>query len=122
MTRDERGFTIAEVIVAILILSVGLLAVAGSSGAVTRMLAHGRRATGAATVVASTMDSLRRAANKTNPRCTTLISGSAILAGRVTETWTVTGSGQSRNVRVIVSYPKNRGTAIDSVYGILECL
>ncbi len=122
MTRKAQGFTIAEVLVAIVLLSVGFLAVAGSSGAVTRMLAHGRRSSGAATVATSRMDWLRRESNRTDPRCTALAGGTQTYTGRVTETWTVTGTGRSRTVLVIVRYPTNRGMTVDTVRGTLECV
>lgn len=122
MTRETRGFTIAEVLVAIVLLSVGFLAVAGSSGAVARMLAHGRRSSGAATVAVSRMDWLRREANRTDPRCSALASGTQTYTGRLTETWTVTGTGRSRAVLVIVRYPTSRGMTVDTVRGTLECV
>ncbi len=122
MTSGTRGFTIAEVLVAIVLLSVGFLAVAGSSGAVARMLAHGRRSSGAATVAVSRMDWLRRESNRTDPRCSLLANGTQAYTGRVTETWSVTGTGRSRTVMVIVSYPTNRGMTVDTVRGTLECI
>jgi prepilin-type N-terminal cleavage/methylation domain-containing protein len=122
MIRDNRGFTIAEVLVAIVILSVGLLAIAGSTGSVMRMLARGRRATNVAVIAANRMDWLRREANKTDPRCTTLASGTLSRPGNVTERWAVAGTGSSRTVSVVVNYPTSQGMTSDTVRAFLECL
>ena len=45
MKRSTAGFTIAEVLVAIVVLSVGVVAMPGSSALVTRMIGRGQRAT-----------------------------------------------------------------------------
>jgi prepilin-type N-terminal cleavage/methylation domain-containing protein len=57
--RNERGFTIVEVIVAILVLTVGILALSGTSALVTRMIARGNRAAKAASFAAERMEVLR---------------------------------------------------------------
>src|SRR3989442_15870348 len=43
LMKRERGFTLVEVIVAILVLTVGLLALVTSSALVTRMIQRGQR-------------------------------------------------------------------------------
>ena len=48
MTRNVRGFTIIEVLVAVLVLTVGVTALVGSAGIVTRMIGQGKRTTQAA--------------------------------------------------------------------------
>ncbi len=46
----------------------------------------------------------------------------AVLTGVVTETWTVPTTGQLRDVRVIVSYPRGGGkTAVDTVASLIAC-
>jgi prepilin-type N-terminal cleavage/methylation domain-containing protein len=57
--RNERGFTIVEVIIAILVLTVGILALSGTSALVTRMIARGSRAAMAASFAAERMEVLR---------------------------------------------------------------
>jgi prepilin-type N-terminal cleavage/methylation domain-containing protein len=121
MTTNQRGFTIIEILVAITILSVGLLSLAAGSGAVYRMLGQGKRATRAGAMALGRMEILRRTANSTNPRCTSLASGTASYAGSVSESWTVSGSGNLRSVTVRVTYPTNRGTTADSLSTIIGC-
>jgi len=57
--KHEQGFTIVEVIVAIMVLTVGLLALMNSSALVTRMIAQGQRSAVAAGDGARILDSLR---------------------------------------------------------------
>jgi prepilin-type N-terminal cleavage/methylation domain-containing protein len=115
------GFTLAEVLVAILILSVGLLAIAANSGSVYRMLGYGQRSTAAANVATSRMDWLRREANRTSPRCSALVSGADTLPMGVVEVWTITGTGWRRAVLLVVTSPSGRGLTVDSLYSVLEC-
>jgi type IV pilus assembly protein PilV len=120
---DERGFTLAEVMIALLILSVGLLAIAASSGAVYRMLGYGKLSTEVAHIASTRLELLRREANKTSPRCTSagFTSGIDTAAVNVVERWTVSGVGGSRNVTVVVTTPAGHGPASDTVFAVLDC-
>ncbi|HXI21819.1 MAG TPA: prepilin-type N-terminal cleavage/methylation domain-containing protein [Gemmatimonadales bacterium] len=122
MSGSRSGFTLVEVMVAVVVMTVGLLAVAAGSGSIYRMLAYGRRSTAAARVASTRLDLLRQQANRTSPRCTALASGTASLSGRVTETWTVSGTSRTRNIREVVAYPTSRGMTADTVFSTLECL
>jgi prepilin-type N-terminal cleavage/methylation domain-containing protein len=57
--RNERGFTIIEVIIAIIVLTAGILALGGTSALVTRMIARANRAAAAANFAAERMELLR---------------------------------------------------------------
>jgi prepilin-type N-terminal cleavage/methylation domain-containing protein len=120
---SERGFTLAEVLVAIMILSVGLLAIAASSGSVYRMLGHGKLSTEVAHIASTRLELLRREANRTTPRCTSagLIGGTDTADANVIETWTVTGTGRTRNVVVVITTPLGHGPADDSIFSVLDC-
>lgn len=121
MSSDTRGFTLAEVMIALLILSVGLLAIAASSGSVYRMLGHGKLSTEVAHIVSTRMEILRRQANRTTPRCTAVSSGTDTAQTNVVETWTVTGIGPSRNVTIVVTTPAGHGPARDTIFAMLDC-
>ena len=71
--KREQGFTIVEVIIAIMVLTVGLLVLMNSSALVTRMIAQGQRSAVAATDAARILDSLRAVA------CTVRNAGSAVV-------------------------------------------
>jgi type IV pilus modification protein PilV len=118
---DTRGFTLIEVMISVVILSVGVLGMVGAAGLAFRMIGQGKRNTQAAMVATQRMETLRETALSTNPRCTALASGTATTSG-VTETWTVTGASRSRRIRLIINYPTTRGTLTDTVNTVILCL
>ena len=99
-TRDRAGFTIVEVIVAVLVLSIGVLALAGTAAVVTKQMAAGTRQTRASTIAQARFDSLA------SVQCSALASGGATTTGtysgpnggQVTETWTVTDGNDVKNI------------------------
>lgn len=125
MSRRDAGFSLVEVLVAIVILSVGLLALARSSGAVTTMIGRSQEDSEAAATAQARIEALRLAANSTTPKCTSLASGSATgPATGTTTAWTVSGTGASRTVVVTVTYRigGGRGSRTETVQTILGCL
>jgi len=121
-SHGEAGFTIVEVVVAMLIMTTGLLAIAAGSGSVFRMLGSGRRSTLAATIAQARLETLRRDANRTSPRCTSLTAGTATPSQGITERWLITTSGSTRTLTEIVTERTPRGTSTDTVLAIIECL
>lgn len=123
MTTNDRGFSIVEVLVAIIILTIGILALAQSSGAVTAMIGRGKQDTQAAAAAQQVLERLRQEASTTTPKCTALASGTQ--AGPrpgMTRAWTITGSGDSRTVVVRVTYRINRGTRTETIRAELGCV
>ena len=57
--NGKRGFTIVEVLVAVVVLTVGLLGMVTTSALVTRMIARGQRTSVAATFAAQRLERLR---------------------------------------------------------------
>lgn len=116
------GFTLIEILVAIVILSVGLLALAQASGAVTTMIGRGKQDTKAALVAQARLETLRQIAATTTPKCTALSNGTrTIPQDGTTETWTISGTGATRTVLVAVTYRVSRGTRTDTLTTQLEC-
>ncbi|HJP58073.1 MAG TPA: prepilin-type N-terminal cleavage/methylation domain-containing protein [Gemmatimonadales bacterium] len=123
MTRNDHGFTIVEVLVAVLVLTVGVTALVGSAGIVTRMIGQGRRTTQVAQRAERRLEMLRQTALAATPQCTGLTGGTAT-SGGITETWTVTTPvtpAQTRILQVIVSYPRVRGTGVDTLATSIRC-
>ncbi|HTK56452.1 MAG TPA: hypothetical protein VL295_06500, partial [Gemmatimonadales bacterium] len=84
------GFTIIEVLVAICILTVGILAMMGTSAAVQRLITRGRRVTQATQLGEQVMDSLRLKANENLQSCTGLTSNTTGYSRQaVTVKWNV---------------------------------
>ena len=122
MRPSRAGFTITEVMVAVVILSVGILALLGGAVGSKRMLSQGERTTWAAAVASARLETLRRAANRTNPRCTdaSFAGGTGTTRG-VTEKWVVTKSSNYATVLAIITYNKYNGTATDTVATVIGC-
>lgn len=70
---NEKGFTIVEVIIAIIVLTVGLLGLVGSAALVTRMIGRGQRSAVAAQYAQRRLEMLRVSG------CQSQASGSEVL-------------------------------------------
>lgn len=121
MKQARSGFTIIEVLVAVTVLAVGVVALAGSAGAVTRMIGRGKIDTRAAQLAIQKVDSLRLVAYSTTPRCTALATGGPATTDRVTLSWTVAANGTGRDVNVSASYATGRGTHTEALTTYIEC-
>jgi len=110
MRHARGGFTVIEVMVAIVVLTIGIIALAGSSSLITRMIGRGKVETRAAQAAARRMEVLRLAADS-RPRCSDseFGSGGPVVSGGMTESWQVPGTGKVRQVRVTVTYLTVRG-------------
>jgi Tfp pilus assembly protein PilV len=71
--KGEQGFTVVEVVVAVLILTVGVLALAGGAALATRMIGRGQRAGAMTMYAAQRLEQLRTTA------CTSQAAGSDTL-------------------------------------------
>ena len=123
MKQSRLGFTLIEVLVAILVLGVGVVALVGTSAGVTRMIGRGKIETRAAQAASSRMETLRLAAYATSPRCTDpgFASGGPVLSGGMTESWLVPPTGRVRKVRVTVTYLTARGSREAILETALTC-
>jgi Tfp pilus assembly protein PilV len=102
----RRGFTIIEVLIAITVIMIGVLALVGSGALVVKMLSRGSRATRAAFYAQEHSERLRATP------CQLLSSGSQSYTGNYTVTWTVQNlvSGTYRPALVVSSYIGAVGT------------
>jgi type IV pilus assembly protein PilV len=121
--RPRNGFTIVEVLIAIIMLSIGVLALASSSGAVTRMMNFGRMKTDATAIAQSVLEKMRYEAKVTTPKCTSLASGTLATPPKrgFTTNWTVSTVGTSRNVTVTVSYQVGPQTKTETLTTSIFC-
>ena len=122
---NRSGFTIVELLVAVVILGVGLLALAAGMGSVTSTLNGSRISTEAVQLATRRMDRLRAASRSTTTPCTSTIfasSAAPLTNAGVTTTWVVPPSGVLRRVLVIASYPIGRGrTKVDTLATTISC-
>jgi len=110
--KGNAGFTIVEVIAAIIILAVGVLATAGSAAMVTRMIGEGKQATRMAVMTSKRLEALRLAAYSSIPPCTSprFTSGGPVTSTGMTEIWFVPAAGNLRAVSVAVLRHTVRGS------------
>jgi prepilin-type N-terminal cleavage/methylation domain-containing protein len=114
--RSEAGFTLIEVLIAVMVLGVGITALVGSSAMVTRMISRGQMSTRAAQVAQQRLERLRLLAYSTTPHCTSgqFANGNATNNPlRVNESWTISG-GTLRNISVTVTYRAARGKTVSN--------
>jgi prepilin-type N-terminal cleavage/methylation domain-containing protein len=125
--RDRRGFTIPEVLIAILVLTVGVLALMSTSAAVSRLIIRGRRVTQATQLGEQVMDSLRLKANDNLQACTGLVSNTtgysrqAVLVKWNIGALTANGNLFERQVQVYMTYPTTRAALSDTLTTVLKC-
>jgi len=86
--RNRTGFTVVEVLVAIVIMAIGVLGLAGTASSVSRLIGGGAQQTIAANIAMSRFEQLR------STTCASMAAGTATKRG-MREHWTVTASGTS---------------------------
>lgn len=121
--QSQRGFTLIEVLIAVVVLTVGLLGLVTTAALVTRMIARGQRSAVAATYAARRMERLRPAACIDAQRVAgsdTLYRGSTWVA---TNAWTFTDLGtKTYRLRVITTYKTTKNhTRADTMETLIPC-
>jgi prepilin-type N-terminal cleavage/methylation domain-containing protein len=120
---DRGGFTIVEVLVAVAVLSVGVLALVGSAALTTRMVGWGQQSTRAAQAAAARVERLHQVASSTTPPCGAAEwrSDSAGAPG-LHESWTLLdGGGPVRRVMIVLRTTRPEGPIRDTVLAAVLC-
>jgi len=112
----RRGFTLAEVVIAMVILSVGLLSLARGSVGVIRQMRAGNQAAMAAMVAQSRMEKMR------SRTCSSISTGTATTSG-LAEKWSVSAmSARMSAVTETVTYvPRPGVTKKLGMTGVVPC-
>ncbi len=118
----RRGFSLPEVMIAVVILAVGILALAGTAGAVTKMIARGGRMGASSVVGDDLMESLRANICQTLSGNTSSTQSGTSTNGKYSLSYTAVGSGWLRNIKVVVSYPNGRSTKADTLETMVSCV
>jgi type IV pilus modification protein PilV len=108
-TGARAGFTLVELLVAMMIFAVGMLALAATAGSVTRMMGGAKRQTIAAQVAQSRIERLR------SSPCASLLGGSETVRG-ISSTWTVSAVSRGVNITETVVFATSRGSSRTRVY------
>jgi prepilin-type N-terminal cleavage/methylation domain-containing protein len=106
VSQSSPGLTLVEVLIAVTVLGIGILALVGSSSMITRMIGRGKVETQAALAASGRMEMLRAAARSTSPPClaSAFSSGGPVPRGAGSESWVVSPFGRLRRVSVTVTY------------------
>ena len=110
----RKGFSLIELMVAIMVLTVGLLGLAATSAVATQMIGAGGRHTLAASVAQSRFEMLQRGS------CAALTGGSISTRG-VSESWTVDSVRISAFVTERVTYRTRRGSQTQVFRSVRPC-
>ena len=119
----RSGFTLIEIMLALVLTAIGVLAVLGTTAQATRTLDESRRVAKATEVGMRRIERLRDLARATSPRCTDpgLASGTANGGNGITERWAVDPVGPARTVLVVVNRPTRGAIQPDTFASILRC-
>ncbi len=112
--RSQVGLTLIEVVFAILILSVGALALAGSSAVMVRRLSDSERTASGVSVGRSRIESSFAVP------CDALAGGSEQILGIHSE-WSVAGTQNSADIKQRVTYPARHGPHSEDLISSAPC-
>lgn len=123
---QTRGFTVVEVVVAMLVLLTGIAAAVGSSALVTRQLGQSRGVGRASQMAVRRLEALRAAAGRLvtpgRARCQhPSFSGGTDSAPGMHEVWAVAPSGVLRAASVVVTYKRTGGTSEVALHTRIAC-
>jgi prepilin-type N-terminal cleavage/methylation domain-containing protein len=113
-TGSRGGYTIVELLVAIMIFTIGLLAMAGTASLIMMTLAGSQTRSIAASVAESRFDRLRA------QTCGAHASGYAVTRG-LREDWSVQPLARADDVSVVVTMVSNHRTRTQAFRSYLPC-
>lgn len=111
----RAGFTLVELMVAMLIFTIGILALASTAGVVVRQMGDSGRMSVAASVAKSRVERLRLAP------CAVAVTDSAKTRG-VSEVWRLTPMTRSSQIDVTITYTTKRGSRSQSYRSMVPCV
>jgi len=121
---NRQGFTLVEVLVAMIVLSVGIVALMGSAGTVSRMISMGKASTIASHVAERRIETIRAQAAAATPACSGLTNGNGTAELGMTETWVISvpsGLPTARTIQATVTYQTGSGTRTVNLVSIIRC-
>ena len=128
MTRGSRGFTLVEVLLTMVILTIGLLGLTGTTVVVTRMIRRGQSAAEASNFAAHRLERLRSSGGPGGSGCSTHTAGSDTLyrgaKWTAINSWTwISLSNQTWKVTLTVTYVTSPGkTRSETLVTEISCV
>ena len=114
MKPDRAAFTLPEVLLAVLLFSVGILGLASTATFIAEQIGDARQLVAAAHFARSELDSLRAVP------CTSIVAGSAATR-RASMAWSVAVSPRARTLRAVLVLAAWRGTRTRTIDALLPC-
>jgi prepilin-type N-terminal cleavage/methylation domain-containing protein len=111
---DARGVTLIELIVAVTVLAVGVLAVAGSAPPLARLVRWGGVRAAAAEAAGAAIETARGAGCDAG-------AGGASAGHGMRLSWSLAGSGELRQMTVVATYPWGSGARSDTFVAAIPC-
>jgi prepilin-type N-terminal cleavage/methylation domain-containing protein len=121
MRLPRSGFTLLEVMMALLLVTVGLLGLVGTLGPITALAGEGRAHARVALALASRADSLRALLRAGAPSCTAPPAGMLQHSDGVLERWSTADLGGVIEVQIEASVPALRRGLPDTLVTRLPC-
>jgi len=111
---DTRGFTLIELMVAVTVLAVGVLAVAASAAPLARLVRRGGIRAAAAEAAGAAIETARAAGCEAG-------AGGAYGGHGLRLSWSLAGSGALREMTVVATYPWGSGAHSDTFVAAVAC-
>jgi hypothetical protein len=120
---SRSALTIVETLVAVVVLSVGILALVGSAALTSRMVGRGAHSTRTGLIAAARIERLRQIAFSTVPACSGAEWRSDSAGGPgLMESWQILDpAGAVRRVRIVLRSRHPTGTSSDTVVTGILC-
>jgi prepilin-type N-terminal cleavage/methylation domain-containing protein len=110
-----RGFTLIELVVAVTMLAVGVLAVAATTVPLERLVRRGGAQAASASAAGAVIEAVRSAG------CATPAAGAATSGGGLRLAWSLGASGGLRTLTVVATYPWGPGAHSDAYETAVAC-
>ena len=121
MRRAPAGFTLLEVLLALLVLTTGLLGFAGTMGPISALAGQGRIHGRAALVLVSRVSRLRTELLAGAPGCVLPAPGSALHPSGLAESWESSLSASIVEIRIVARYRLPRGIRAETLSTRFPC-
>ena len=114
--RARGGFALVEMVVTMMVFSVGLLALSSYAVTMTRQMRDGGRMVHAAALARARFEKLHAR------QCETLVAGTTIVVnGTITEKFTIAPASRSVSVTNMVTFPSGRAMRTVTFNSIIPC-
>lgn len=116
MVKNDGGFTLIEVVIAMTLLTIAMLGLASTLAGMTRIISRGDRAATAAVYSQERMERLRAVG------CAGVASGNETREAVYELEWSVTTpTPVTRHIQLVIAYPGIGKTRVDSMETSISC-